>query len=563
MAELAALNVRIQGDASDLRAALQSAEDGLESVAAQAQATTRQVAATSGGMGRLGQTFTQNGFAISNMANQFSDLAVQIGAGVSPARALSQQLPQMTAFMGPLANIIGVASGVLIGLAGNFLLTRNNAQSYEDGLERLRDLQSEFSRANSILMMDLVALGEQYGINAMRVRELAFEQLQLRQIELQDVLRFQVEALTEYARAMATATQGGHAGRNAMTRLQETFGVTGREADRLAQAFRNLAEAPDFEAQQAALVVVRDLLEQAGMELEDFPPALQVAISNMNQLELATIDVQAAADRAANSFRDMSSAFPTFISGAGAGRGAVGMPSGEPILGGGGDAAAVGGGGGGGGAATNPIVAELESLQQSLMTQEELQLASFQRQQEVLQEALNQRLLTQQEYNSLMEQAQAQHQAAMESIDVYRYGSALAQTQQFMGDMAAALQGGNEQMARISRIFAAGEALVNAWRAYSQVIADPSLPFFAKIPAALSVLSAGMGAVNAIKSGSKGTAVAGGAAVVGANTNAAPQYSRNVAIQLTGGDMFSRDQVIQLINSINEAVEDGSIVRLV
>jgi hypothetical protein len=32
---------------------------------------------------------------------------------------------------------------------------------------------------------------------------------------------------------------------------------------------------------------------------------------------------------------------------------------------------------------------------------------------------------------------------------------------------------------------------------------------------------------------------------------------------LTGGDMFGRDQVISLINAINEAQEDGAVVRLV
>jgi len=53
------------------------------------------------------------------------------------------------------------------------------------------------------------------------------------------------------------------------------------------------------------------------------------------------------------------------------------------------------------------------------------------------------------------------------------------------------------------------------------------------------------------------------AAGVAAAAPAAPAVSRNVAISLTGGDMFSRDQVINLINSINEAVEDGAIVRLV
>lgn len=233
------------------------------------------------------------------------------------------------------------------------------------------------------------------------------------------------------------------------------------------------------------------------------------------------------------------------------------------------NAPAVGSGTSGAGAAANPIVAQIEQLQNALMTQEEMQIASFERQQETLNAALEQRLLTQQEYNALMEDAQAQHAERMAGISVYKYGDTLAKTSQFLGDMASALQSGNDKMLRIAKLFGAAEALVNAFRAYNQVVADPTLPWFAKIPAAVSVLGAGLGMVNAIKgvsSGGGGSAAGGAVGAAGAAAGAAPAapaVSRNVAISLQGGDMFSRDQVINLINNINEAVEDGAIVRLV
>jgi len=218
-------------------------------------------------------------------------------------------------------------------------------------------------------------------------------------------------------------------------------------------------------------------------------------------------------------------------------------------------------------AQANPLVAQLDNLQQSLMTQEEAQIASFERQQETLTSALEQQLLTRQEYNELMEDAEAQHSQRMAGLAVYKYGDTLAQTGQFLGDMASAMQGGNDKMLRIAKVFGAAEALINSYRAYNQVISDPSLPWFAKIPAAVSVLGAGLGMVNAIKGVSSGGGSAG--AATGVNGGAAgaaqstPQTSNNVAIQLTGGDMFSRDQVIQLINGINDAVDDGAQIRLV
>jgi len=222
---------------------------------------------------------------------------------------------------------------------------------------------------------------------------------------------------------------------------------------------------------------------------------------------------------------------------------------------------------GGGGGGVNPIVAQLEQLQSALMTQEEMQIASFERQQETLNAALEQRLLTQQEYNDLMEQAQSQHADRMAQIDIYRYGSTLQKTGKFLGDMANALQNGNEKMLKIAKVFSAAQAVINAYEAYTDVLANQPGELFAKLAAGAAVLSAGLGAVSAIKgvtSGGGGVAPVGGlTAPTAAAAPAAPAVSRNVAISLTGGDMFSRDQVINLINSINEAVEDGAIVRLV
>jgi hypothetical protein len=130
-----------------------------------------------------------------------------------------------------------------------------------------------------------------------------------------------------------------------------------------------------------------------------------------------------------------------------------------------------------------------------------------------------------------------------------------------MGDMASALQGGNERMARIARVFGAGEALVNAWRAYSQVLADPTLPFFAKIPAALSVLSAGLGAVQAIKGGGSGGATAGGAA--SAATAQAARPTQNVLIDLGNASATQVNQFQQFADTFNEVVRQGILPNVI
>lgn len=218
---------------------------------------------------------------------------------------------------------------------------------------------------------------------------------------------------------------------------------------------------------------------------------------------------------------------------------------------------------GGGGGRTDPFLRQFESLVESLKNQEQLQVESFEKQQQMLQEALERKLLTQLEYQGYMEEAQRQHSEKMADLNVYKYGSTLARTESFLGDMANSLRAGNDKLLQIGQTFGAAEALVNAWRAYNQVIADPSLPWYAKIPAATKVLAAGLGAVQSIKSlsGSSGGGGGGGSSSSGAGSSG---QSQAAVINIVGNESstFDRGQVIDLINEINEAVEDGATIRV-
>jgi hypothetical protein len=125
-----------------------------------------------------------------------------------------------------------------------------------------------------------------------------------------------------------------------------------------------------------------------------------------------------------------------------------------------------------------------------------------------------------------------------------------------------ARQGGGKVGKAIQAVLAT-RALMNAWTAYTEVLADPAYVGrpWARFAAGAQVLAAGLGAVNAIKSASSGGSAGSAATSAGGAIAAAP--TSNVSVQLVGGDMFSRDQVIGLINRINEAQEDGAVVRLV
>jgi hypothetical protein len=214
-------------------------------------------------------------------------------------------------------------------------------------------------------------------------------------------------------------------------------------------------------------------------------------------------------------------------------------------------------GGGGGATAVDPFIAKMEQLRESLMTEEELERQSYERRTQLLEEFLQRQPEKLKEYQDLQERLQAEHQQRMAEIDVYRYGTGLQQAETFFGDMATALRGGNEQMMKIAQAFGAAEALINAWRGYAQVIGDPTVPWFAKVAKAAAVLSAGLGAVQAIKGASPGgtSSGGGGAAAVG-GAAAAPIPTQTVAINLQG-DTFSRATVEGLLEQIQSQLDRG------
>ena len=127
----------------------------------------------------------------------------------------------------------------------------------------------------------------------------------------------------------------------------------------------------------------------------------------------------------------------------------------------------------------------------------------------------------------------------------------------------------NKRVLGLVKAFNSAQALMDAWGAYNRVLNSPEpMPWWARLAAGAQVLAAGLGAVNAINSvtgngGGGGGGAGAPTAAAGGGGAAAPATSRNVAIQFSGGGMFSQEQVVGLINQINEAVEDGAIIRVV
>lgn len=587
MTELAALNIRITGDAGDLKAAVSSATGELNKVGAAATSANRSTGNLTGGVGRLGQAAGQSSFAMRNMSQQLSQVGQQAMATGNVTQALAIQLPDIGIAFGA----IGAAAGLLAGIALPMLVAAfGNTGEAAKAMQEAMTAAAEATAATQSKIDQL-----RFGVDEEYQVEILQEQIRLQAEynqkvgELNAYLATTSDTLdrqkltTEGMIAGIQATVDAYARNDAALRQQEDRmvqlaileGQRTQRANELAAAGQAAAAAE----QRRLAAVAQSLTTYARTRVEGEKIADAAERAGVSASQLAHIsfgNISSAASEALRLAGNLGIALDTASRLAALGPQGIGGndPSGKTYSGRGGAPSqgdivdmrvagsfgyrtppalgAGGGGGGGGGGGENPIIAELEALQLSLASQEEAQIESFARQQETLQQALAQRLITQQEYAAMTEAAQREHQEKMSAIDVWRYGTGLEKAEAFMGGLSEAFASGNDKMQKAARTFGAIEALINAWRAYSQTLADPSLPFFAKFAAGAKVLAAGMSAVRAIKSGGSG---GGGASGGGSVSAAAPLPVQNVNIQWMGGAGF--DSVSKLVDALNDGARRG------
>lgn len=215
----------------------------------------------------------------------------------------------------------------------------------------------------------------------------------------------------------------------------------------------------------------------------------------------------------------------------------------------------------------------LQFLRESLMTERELLQSEYAEQQNLLVDALNQKLLSETEYAQRRKQLEEQLHNDLAKLDETRRQQALGASATLFSGLAQLAQLGGKKLFNIAKAFSIAEAVMNTAQAVTKSLT--SLPFPFNLAAAAGTAAAGAAQIATIAStqpgggggGIKAPSAGGGAGAAAAPAAAAPAGGggrpTQVALQLTGGDLFGRDQVISLINAINEAQEDGAVVRLV
>lgn len=545
-----------------------------------AQARDRASTAMNGGAvaaTRFGGAMKVSSAHTANLGAQLNDIGVMLAAGQNPLQLAVQQgtqINQVFAQMGGGRQALrGLAAGFLsminpmslatIGIiAGGAALTQwamsawgagDAANDLEGRMDDLSTIMGDVKDLTDILEMSVTDLSEEYGTAANRVREFAIAQAELTQAQSMSRLAEQFSILRgeldRYTVSLGEISGPGAMAsvelqRNALSAIQRDFRVTADQALVLRDSLGALAAADTLENQQVALQGVLDDLEAMGVPLANIPADLQIAIDEMITLGRKTDAVTAAVSRLAEQTQFMAGLNPTmplsFL-----------LPPRQRDR----------GGRGGGGSRVDEFARDLERLRESLRTEREVVDEWYAQQQEILANRRAMEILGIEGHNQAKLRLEEEYLDRLRGINQGYQGSALDQAETFFGDMASALQGGNSKMIAAAQTFASIEALINAYRAYNQVIADPTLPWFAKIPAAAGVLAAGLRTVSSIKSlsgGSSGTSATAGVTATGAS---APQQTRAI-ISLQGGrSRFTVEEINDITRQLQEQSDDGVIIE--
>lgn len=586
MADLAVIGIAV--DTTDL----QDGKAALNQFAATGEQTEKRIktsmrgvetglSGVEAGITKAGRSAGQNQMIMRNLAYQINQVGQQGAVTGNYLGALAIQIPDVLASFGSLtAVLLGGAVAVAASFVPALLSGSDAVGELEDAIDGLNDALKEYRRSIDEARFD--SLIDTFGAITPEIIAMSRE---LQQLRIREIMLDAAEA----TQALAEQFQTGFFS-TAEQQIKSALGVTIEQAERLEYMFREIGNADTLEGQLVALDNLQaGIIEAVG------------GIENMDAEQLAFYDSTLDAERALRAAQAAAGDVAGAMSGAAdeAGRFAdnaiaalnaanaqaakdelvYGGRGGDPRLydtggsrsGSGGRFTPSRSGGsarrsGGGARAADEFAQRLERLQDELRTEREVIDEWYEEGQDILADRRARELLDEQEHKEALARLEMEYQSRLATIRDVSNDNALAGAETFFGSMAEVFQHGGDKMVRIGKVFGAAEALINAWRAYAQTLADPTLGFWAKFAAAASVLSAGLGAVQAIK----GVSTGGGGGRAGAsaprssgggNRDRRQRGGTYFNVSLVGGNNIGKDQVRDLITMINKAIDDGAVIK--
>lgn len=571
MTELAALNIRITGDDADLKAALSSATGSLTAFEGRAG----KAAASVGGITRAGAGMSHT---LRGVSQQLSQVGQQTMATGNFVQALAIQLPDIGLAFGA----IGTAAGLLAGIALPMLVSAfSGAGAVSDELKAKQE-------ALKAALDNVTQATEDYRLE--RAMGESGAQTQSEQVLLNEINRIMTERIGIEAEIVALSYEEANATSLATTAELGKLAVRRQAIDAkkaeldaaLAALDAERAATAEVERKRAKMQAAYEVYARTRKEADELAEAASRAgVSASDLSHISFSNISGAASEALRLAGNLGIALDTASKLAALGPQGIGGndPSGgtysgrgrgptqgeivdmrvagqfgytTPPSGSGGGS----GGGAGGGGGVNPVIGELEALQESLMTQEAVQLESYTRQQETLRSALDQRLITQQEYAAMIEQVQSQHEQKLGEIQATAQQQRLSETAGLFGALAGIAEAGGQRMAKAVAAAQAIEGTINAYGAAIKALNTPGIGLAGRFAAYASVLAAGLKGVAAIRSAG-GVAGGGGGAGASVAQAGASQGPLQVSLSTFGaGDFLARADLGGLLDNLNKTAGD-------
>lgn len=385
----------------------------------------------------------------------------------------------------------------------------------------------ETGRTRSKTNKEIVALNEKVltvGMEELRIRRL-LQDLQEDQVRKLNILNGAYVPLTENQRIMADRA------REAADSFEEMQGKTEKVRDELGQAA--------FEALRIAGVDMASPISAAAAEAAKLAATLGIAYAQAAALSGSGTD-----PGSGKVYSGRGSVVPSKVDSQLAGLGWTAPPK----------VTARSGGGGGKASRTG-----LESFISELQTEQEAldlwRVEAMEKLAEANAEELamlgghkEAKLRIEQEYQDRVNELRQQEQ----SQTLSSYGT-------LFGNLSTTFASGSDKLLKISKAFSVAQGLINSYRAYTEVLADPSLigrPFL-RTALAASTLSAGLAQVANIKSVSSG---GGGGGAAAATASAPP--TQNVVWDIRNATPDTMQQVSGVVDLINEAGQQGYVLNI-
>lgn len=495
------------------------------------QAESDSVEAANDAVGRLSLAFEGLGNrlavivapALEATANGFLDLAAAMFGAEQTGLKFFNTVSNYQAVMENFGSVEAAAA-----LAGGWaeleaILSQSNAKEVLDDLAyAYDDLRTKTGQATSAMAGDIIALADEYPVLSQALQEMSNHADEM-SAKLEEALNAgDVEAAREYTEKLGIAVenlQKAVQGADELSGIDMSGSVSW--ADTLAGAFWNVADAAAAAASAA--------LSVPGAEGGGGPDALPM---NTGNTDWAKTDL---------GFTATDKLLPPSAKGGRGGRG-----------------------GGGGGGGSNPWEARLESLLSGLGTEREILENWYAESLETLRGARESELLTQEEYNQRMLQAQEKFRTSMREIDRKGFQEKASAWSGAFGDLASLMNTGNKKLFNIGKAAAIAQATIDGWSAATSAwekgmkIGGP--PVAAAFTAFSLVRTGAMIASIASQQfggGSNATSAAGGGTVPQAETG--PMGYSTFIIQ---GDTIGRQTGGELIREVNAAIEAGHRINM-